>query len=86
MQQSTVLILFVTVFSFFLGFIIKDKDFPALLYGLISIAVILFLALLIFYYSDYRQGQIDSLTGKIRYELVTKPDSTKVWQEIKQTK
>ena len=30
---------------------------------------------------NYKQGQIDALTGNIKYELVTQPDST--WEEIK---
>jgi len=29
---------------------------------------------------DYRQGQIDALTGTIHYELITNPDSTKTWE------
>ena len=32
--------------------------------------------------SSYKQGQIDALTGKIKYELVVKNDSTKVWKLI----
>lgn len=31
----------------------------------------------------YRDGQIDALTGNIKYELVTQPDSTRTWEEIK---
>ena len=31
----------------------------------------------------YKTGHIDALTGKIKYNLVTKPDSTKVWERIK---
>jgi len=34
-----------------------------------------------FYHMGYRSGQIDALTGNIKYQLVTKPDSTKVWEE-----
>jgi hypothetical protein len=30
----------------------------------------------------YKRGQVDALTGKIRYELVVKADSTKSWEEI----
>ena len=29
-----------------------------------------------------KQGQIEALTGKVRYELVTNPDSTKTWEKI----
>lgn len=31
--------------------------------------------------TTYKHGQIDALTGKIKYELVTNPDSTKTWEE-----
>ncbi len=29
----------------------------------------------------YRQGQIDALTGKVKYELKVNPDSTVTWYE-----
>ena len=29
----------------------------------------------------YRQGQIDALTGEIKYELKVNPDSTVTWHE-----
>lgn len=31
---------------------------------------------------DYKRGQIDALTGKIKYELVPMPDSTTQWKKI----
>ena len=30
----------------------------------------------------HRQGQIDALTGKIHYELITHDDSTRTWERI----
>jgi hypothetical protein len=30
----------------------------------------------------YRQGQIDALTGKVKYHLVEKENKEKVWEEI----
>lgn len=30
----------------------------------------------------YQRGQIDALTGTIRYELTTQPDSTRVWRRV----
>lgn len=30
----------------------------------------------------YKQGQIDALTGKAKYHLVVKADSTRVWEPI----
>lgn len=29
---------------------------------------------------NYKQGQIDALTGEVQYELVTQPDSSRAWQ------
>ena len=31
---------------------------------------------------SYEDGQIDALTGNIRYELVVNADSTRTWEEI----
>ena len=31
----------------------------------------------------YKEGQIDALTGQIKYELVIQPDSTRTWELIK---
>ena len=33
---------------------------------------------------DYKQGQVDALTGKIRYELIVNEDSTKTWERIEE--
>lgn len=30
----------------------------------------------------YKKGQIDALTGKVKFKLITNPDSTKTWVEI----
>lgn len=50
-----------------------------LLFLIVSIAGFI-LAILV---SDaYRVGQIDALTGKVKYHLVVKPDSTRVWEKI----
>ena len=35
--------------------------------------------------SGYRQGQIDALTGTVKYELVSHPDGTKTWESKKGT-
>ena len=32
----------------------------------------------------YKQGQIDALTGKVKYELVAQPDSTRIWKSIEE--
>ena len=31
---------------------------------------------------EYKDGQVDALTGNIKYELTEHPDSTKTWEEI----
>jgi uncharacterized membrane protein YGL010W len=31
--------------------------------------------------TGYKQGQVDALTGNIKYELVTQSDSTKIWEK-----
>jgi len=33
---------------------------------------------------DYRRGQIDALSGEIKFKLVEKDDGSKVWEEIKE--
>ena len=33
---------------------------------------------------SYKQGQIDCLNGKIKYELVKQPDGTTEWKEKKE--
>ncbi len=34
------------------------------------------------YDERYKQGQVDVLTGKVKYELITHDDSTKTWEKI----
>lgn len=33
--------------------------------------------------AGYKRGQIDALTGKVKYERVTHPDSTVTWERRK---
>ena len=30
---------------------------------------------------SYKKGQVDCLTGKVKYELITNSDSSKTWQK-----
>lgn len=39
--------------------------------------------LLLFVTNPYRKGQIEALTGDVRYELVVQPDSSKIWKRRK---
>ena len=53
------------------------------LLGVIIGLILLSYSLILFnmtYIDGYRQGQIDALTGKAKYHLVTLPDSTRVWE------
>ena len=53
---------------------------------LISIAVIIVVFLDSVYEMGYKDGHVDGLTGKIRYELTMHEDSTRTWEEIKTNK
>ena len=55
------------------------KDFWAFLFIIISYSFGYFLG----WQGQYEKGQIDALTGNIKYELLTQPDSTRTWEEIK---
>jgi len=50
---------------------------------LVDIFIIIAVWLFGSYEFGYNWGQIDCLTGKIKYELVSHPDSTKSWVEKK---
>jgi hypothetical protein len=46
---------------------------------------LLFVIVLILISPDwYKQGQIDALTGKVKYHLVIQDDSTKTWEPIEE--
>ncbi|MBE3139023.1 MAG: hypothetical protein IMZ53_00405 [Thermoplasmata archaeon] len=52
--------------------------------SLVAIAILIGWWLFVFgQIIGYKYGQIDALTGKVKYQLVTNPDSTRVWMEIK---
>jgi len=50
--------------------------------GLLLISLIVLVILCLFLGAVYgnKQGQIKALTGKADYELVTQPDSSRVWK------
>jgi hypothetical protein len=52
-------------------------------YGWFMIGVVVTLLIFMYVVDPYKQGQVDALTGNVKYELVTQDDSTKVWKEIK---
>ena len=53
-----------------------------------SIATLIFFVVLIILNvltkENYKQGQIDAINGKIKYQLCTNADSTRTWHEIKE--
>ena len=51
--------------------------------GALLAGFVMFLIMMASMEDWYKTGHIDALTGKIKYNLVTKPDSTKVWERIK---
>lgn len=55
------------------------KDSLVLIGMLISAAVVF--SWMLFSISEYKQGQIDALTGNVKYELKTESDSTRIWIE-----
>ncbi len=64
-----------------------DKQLKDMLIGLVIgiIITIMFAVLadrLKHWPQSYKQGQIDVLTNNVKYELVTKPDSTRTWEKI----
>lgn len=71
--------LFVQILIFFTN----DKEMKILL---ILFTIVLFLAISLLAYlepiEEYKQGQIDAMTGKVKYELQTQNDSTRIWVEI----
>jgi hypothetical protein len=49
----------------------------------LGVGMIFFKILLTIASEDYKGGQIDALTGNVKYHLVTMPDSTREWRSIK---
>jgi len=57
------------------------KDF-AIMMMLIVMFVLIVMSGVFGFHGGYKKGQIDALTGKVKYELVT-PDKTSTWERIK---
>lgn len=60
-------------------------DTDRLLFLLMGVCIGFALIIVIFFgfgiFDDYKRGQIDAITGNIKYELITKSDSTRIWEE-----
>ena len=64
----------------------KEDDTPlAIFFGYIAIIAFI-MAGLGSRKIGIEQGRMDVVTGKVKYELVTNPDSTRVWKEVKHEK
>lgn len=48
----------------------------------IIMLIVIFIAVRAGYYEGYKKGQIDSMTGKIKYKLVEYPDGEKLWTRV----
>lgn len=57
-----------------------NGDFGAGFFCGVAIGILLCLIMMSSGDCTYKDGQIDALTGKIKYKLVTKNDSTKTWE------
>ena len=62
----------------------KDTTLMALFGGINGVFIGIASAFLFLYFlgGTYKDGQVDALTGKVHYELVTQADSTREWRVI----
>ena len=67
-------------------FLVAYKNEETIGFIVIAVAIILLITIEILddlEEHDYKQGQIDALSGEVKYKLVTNPDSTRTWIEKK---
>ncbi len=50
----------------------------------LAVGIILMLVISVIFIEPtvYKEGQIDALTGNVKYHLVVNPDSTRTWKRI----
>lgn len=63
---------------------IERNKYDYFLSGFMLGLFILIVAIPIIGHNDYKKGQIDALTGKVKYQLVMQEDSTRVWKSIRE--
>lgn len=63
-------------------FCCSEKDGMREVIGAIISTLLLLISITMIHESGYRQGQIDSLNGEIKYELTTKPNGEVKWTVI----
>lgn len=78
-------VIFWAIFFFALSFVawnnIMERE-EGLIYAIVLLMVTLAILTLV-EARAYKVGQVDALTGKVKYELVVNADSTKTWEEVK---
>lgn len=60
-----------------------DRGYLFFLLVIIFMSIIFFFIYSILVAGDYKRGQVDAITGNIKYEKVTHEDETVTWEEIK---
>ena len=64
----------------------KDEEFNRKETFIIGVFIGFVLALILFIWQvfpkEYKSGQVDALTGKVKYEMVVHEDSTRTWEKI----
>ena len=77
------IIMLILIIGLIIANYISDPEFPIIMFiiaSLVSFGIGLTLWSIDIFDNAYREGQIDALTGKVKYELKTNPDSTKTWE------
>lgn len=73
-----ILIVALLIFCFILTVWTIKEDEVAL--GALVYAVCISASIAVVLVEAYKMGQVDALTGKVKYELKTNADSTKTWE------
>lgn len=79
MEVASIFFIIFMLISFTLAMLNIDDDTPNWLRVILLISIILLIFAGAIHLTHYKQGQIDALTGKVKYELKTMPDSTRIW-------
>lgn len=67
------------VFCVVCGILIDKEPLILIGIGMVIATLCTFILIGISNVNPYRQGQIDALNGKIKYELQVQPDSSRIW-------
>lgn len=67
---------------FITGYFLGEDESGGVILALFMTVCVGFIFMGLFNEESYKQGQVDALTNKIHYHLVTNPDSTSEWEFI----